>query len=69
MDDVSPISYRIERSWTKKHATLIFALYKRGLEAISLTERALGQARTHLPIKTPPPNNPLTEVYQSLSAL
>ena len=55
MDDVSPISYRIERSWTKKHATLIFALYKRGLEAISLTERALGQARTHLPIKTPPP--------------
>ena len=41
---VSPIVYRIEQQlWTKGHATLIFADYKRGLEAISLTELARGQ--------------------------
>ena len=41
---VSSIVYRIERSWTKGYATLIFVYkYKLGLEAISLTELAREQ--------------------------
>ena len=42
----------------KGHATLIFAYYERGLEAISLTELAWGQGWL-VPLTAP--NNPLVE--------
>ena len=40
---VSPIVYRIERLWTKGHATLIFASYR----------ASPGAGVVRLPIKTP----------------
>ena len=57
---VNPIVYRIERLWTKGQATFIFAQYKRGLEAISLTVLVWGQGWL---VSLTPPNNPLVEVY------